>query len=77
MNIINKFLKYFIKKKTEIEYVEAALSRYKYKLEKLNYEFDPTKDCCQSCCYPEYDALCDKIDRVEHWLSILKKKKIE
>lgn len=66
----------FVSKKTEIEYVEAALIRYQRRLDELNDMFDPADDCCPSCAfYPEYSKLSDKIDRVEKWLVVLKRRK--
>ncbi len=74
--ILEILAKIFISKKTEIEYVEAALVRYETRLAELNDMFDPGDDCCPSCAfYPEYSRLVDKIDRVEKWLVILKQRK--
>lgn len=67
---------WFWPKKTEIEYVEAALARYKLQLAAMDDDFNPADDCCPWCKnYPVYSDLYDKIERVEAWLVILKKRK--
>lgn len=74
--MINWLLNKFFKKKTEIQYVEAALKRYRNELFDLSSDFDHTRDCCVTCMTGGYDErLRAKIDRVEKWLAILKKRK--
>lgn len=76
MRWLNKILKIICKEKTEIEYVEAAIKRYRRKLFDLSWDFDHTKDCCLDCrSGGDYTRLLAKIERVEKWLIILKKRK--
>ena len=76
MKIIKLFKKIFFRQKTEIEYVEAALARYRYELAELDDAFDPKADCCVGCMTGGYSSkLENKIERVEKWLEVLKKRK--
>lgn len=63
--------------KTEIEYVEAALSRYQSQIDDIKKKFyDNGGGCCPGCYSGgEFDRLVDKVERVEKWLKILKKRK--
>ena len=75
---IKRKIKHFVSgKKTEIEYVEAALARYQKRLDDLKKNFyDNGGGCCVGCYSAgESDHLADKIERVESWLKILKKRK--
>lgn len=75
VNFIKKIIKRLKRPKTEIEYVEAALKRYQARLDLLNSKFNPKYDCCHTCAFPEYPKLVSKIERVEHWLKVLKTRK--
>ncbi len=67
-------------RKTEIQYVEAALRRYQSELDNMESNFDQRRDCCQTCKYgSRYIALVEKIVRVKtqlHRLKDLRDKKI-
>jgi len=61
----------------EIERVEKALRRHREELSSFNDSFDPSKDCCVDCMTGGYSLkLSEKIVRVEHWLLVLKQRKI-
>ena len=77
MNLIKKIKRFICGRKSEIEYVEAALKRYQDRLDKLKKDFyDNGGGCCPECYYGfEFTLLCNKIERVEKWLKILKKRK--
>lgn len=67
-------------RKLEIQRVEAALARHKVRLERMSdewwREYGPGRSCCISCQYGiSYIDLVAKIERVEHWLAILKSRK--
>jgi len=61
---------------TEIELVEAALVRYYDKRASIEKQWRKAGGlCCPSCFSYEYVWLTNKIDRVETWLAVLKKRK--
>lgn len=60
----------------EVERVEAALRRYNAALQKMDDEWYAGGICCPSCMHgAPYTTLVEKIERVEAWLVILKKKR--
>ncbi len=61
----------------EIGRVQAALVRYNDRIEAMNREWARSGGiCCPNCMFgDEYTNLADKIERVEHWLGILKSRK--
>lgn len=63
--------------KTEIEYVEAALSRYRRRAQAIKDQFaERDAPCCVFCFGgSEYSKLIDKIERVEFQLERLRKRK--
>lgn len=75
--MFNFLKRFFFKKKTEIELVEAALARYKKELNELI--FDPEVDiCCLGCkTGGRSTQLANKIERVERWLEVLHKRKLK
>ena len=73
-----KKLKKIISRKplSEIELVEAALARYYHQLDTIEKKWRRAGAvCCPGCFSYEYVWLASKIDRVETWLKILKKRK--
>ena len=78
IKIFKKINKFLFGEPTEIEYVEAALKRYNDKLNELDDICEEKNGCCPQCLFgSEYTMLCEKIERVEKWLEILKKRKIK
>jgi len=76
LSLFKKIRLFLFGKKTEIQYVEAALRRYKDELDDLDRSFDPTRDCCHDCKYGiYYNDLYNKIHRVERQLIRLKRSK--
>ncbi len=63
--------------KTEIEFVEASLNRHLWQLKDLKIRLGDERDhCCYDCASGgEYTRLVDKIERIEHRLKVLKKRK--
>lgn len=68
---IKKLYRKFFGPHTEIEFVEAALKRYHARLHDMRIDQDTYCDFWSL----EERELSNKIDRVEAWLEVLKKRK--
>ena len=79
IKLLTKIKRSLFGPKTEIEFVEASLNRHRWKLILLQDRLGDIRNyCCYHCAsHGEYTRLVEKIERIEHRLNVLKKRKLK
>jgi hypothetical protein len=76
MKFLTRLKNFIFGKPTEIELIEAALRRYDQRLDAIQQQWREAGGlCCPGCFSSEFVTLSNKMERVEKWLAVLKKRK--